>query len=57
MNNIVFGKIYRKHKDIKLDTLERRRNHLLSEANYHTTKLFTKTLSAIEMKKNWNAYE
>ena len=57
MNNIVFGKIYRKHKDIKLDTLERRRNYLLSEANYHTTKLFTKTLSAIEMKKNWNAYE
>ena len=57
MNNIVFGKIYRKHKDIKLDTVERRRNYLLSEPNYHTTKLFTKTLSAKEMKKNLNAYE
>ena len=52
MNNTVFGKIYRKHKDIKLDTLERRGNYLLSEPNYHATKLFAKTLSAIEMKKN-----
>ena len=57
MNNTVFGKIYRKHKDIKLDTVERRRNYLLSEPNYHTTKLFTKTLSAKEIKKNLNAYE
>ena len=57
MNNAVFGKIYRKHKNIKLDTLERRGNYFLSEPNYHATKLFTKTLSATEMKKNWNAYE
>ena len=57
MNNAVFGKIYRKHKHIKLDTLERRGNYFLSEPNYHATKLFTQTLSAIEMKTNWNAYE
>ena len=31
----------RKHKDIKLVTIERRRNYLVSEPNYHTTKFFT----------------
>ena len=54
MNNAVFGKSMeniRKHRDIKLVTTERRRNYLVSEASYHTTKIFTKSLSAIEMKK------
>ena len=41
----------RKHKDIKLVTTETRRNYLLSEPNYHTTKLFSENLLAIEMKK------
>ena len=31
----------RKHRDIKLVTIERRRNYLVSEPNYHTTKFFT----------------
>ena len=54
MNNAVFGKTMenvRKHRDIKLITTERRRNYLVSEPNYHTTKFFTKNLLAIEMKK------
>ena len=41
----------RKHRDIKLVTTERRRNYLVSEPNYHTTKLLTENLLAIEMKK------
>ena len=54
MNNAVFGKTMenvRKHKDIKFVTTERRRNYLVSEPNYHTTKFFTKNLLEIEMKK------
>ena len=54
MNNAVFGKTMenvRKHRDIKLVTAERRRNYLVSEPNYHTTKFFTEHLLAIEMKK------
>ena len=54
MNNAVFGKTMenvRKHRDIKLVTTERRRNYLVSEPNYHTTKFFTENLLAIEMKK------
>ena len=30
----------RKHRDIKLATLERRRDYLISEPNHHTTKFF-----------------
>ena len=37
-----------KHKDIKLVTTERRRNYLVSEPNYYTTKFFTKNLLAIK---------
>ena len=51
MNNAVFGKTIenvRKHRDIKLVTTERRRNYLVSEPNYHTTKFFTEHLLAIE---------
>ena len=42
----------RKHTNIKLVTTERRRNYLVSEPNYHTTKFLTENLLAIEMKKN-----
>ena len=41
----------RKHKDIKLVTTERRRNYLVLEPNFHTTKFFTENLLATEMKK------
>ena len=54
MNNAVFGKtmeIVRKHRDIKLVTTDKRRNQLVSEPNYHTTKYFSENLLAIEMKK------
>ena len=39
----------RKYRDIKLITTERRRDYLVSEANYHTTKFFTENLLAIEI--------
>ena len=54
MNNSVFGKTMenvRKHSDIKLVTIDERRNKLVSEPNYHTTKHFSENLLAIEMKK------
>ena len=54
MNNAVFGNTMenvRKYRDIKLVTTERRRNYLVSEPNYHTTKFFTENLLATEMKK------
>ena len=54
MNNAVFGKTIenvRKHRDIKLVTSEIRRNYLISEPNYRTTKFFTENLLAMEMKK------
>ena len=54
MNNAVFGKTMenvRKHRDINLVTTDKRRNQLVSEPNYHTTKWFSGNLLAIEMKK------
>ena len=54
MNNAVFGKTtenVRKHRDMKLVTTDKRRNQLVSEPNYHTTKYFSENLLAIEMKK------
>ena len=54
MNNYAFGKTVenvRKHRNIKLVTTSRRRNQLVSEPNYHTTKRFSEKLLAIEMKK------
>ena len=54
MNNAVFEKTMenvRKHRNIKFVTTERRRNYLVSEPNYDTTKFFTENLLAIEMKK------
>ena len=41
----------RKYRDIKLVTTDKRRNQLVSEPNYHTTKFFSENLLAIEMKK------
>ena len=46
MNNAVFGKTMknlRKQIDLKLATIEKGRNYLVSEANYQTTKSFTKS--------------
>ena len=54
MNNSVFGKTMenvREHRDIKLVITDKRRNQLVSEPNYHTTKWFSENLLAIEMKK------
>ena len=54
MNNSVFGKTMenvRNHRDIKLATTDERRNELVSEPNYHTTKYFSENLLAIEMRK------
>ena len=54
MNNSDFGKAIenvRKHRDIKLITTDKRRNQLVSEPNYHTTKWFSENLLVIEMKK------
>ena len=41
----------RNHRDIKLMKTDEKRNKLVSEPNYHTTKRFSKNLLAIEMKK------
>ena len=41
MNNVVFLKTVenvRKQRDVKLVTTNKRRNYLVSETNYHTTK-------------------
>ena len=41
----------RKHGDNKLVTIEKRRNYLVSESNYHTAKFLTENLLATEMEK------
>ena len=54
MNHAVFGKTMenvKKHRDIKLVTTDKKRNQLVSEPNYHTTKWFSENLLGIEMKK------
>ena len=54
MNNAIFEKTMenmRKYRNIELVTTERRKNYLVSEENYHTIKLFTENLLAVEMKK------
>ena len=54
MNNAVFGKTMenvRNDRDIKLVTTDKRRNQLVLEPNYHTTKYFSKNLLAIDIKK------
>ena len=55
MNDTIFGKEnienLRKYRYIKLVTTERRKNYLVSEPNYRTTKFFTEHLLAIKVKK------
>ena len=54
MSNSVFVRLWekmRKHRDIELVTTEKRRNCVVSEPNYLATKLLTKNLSVIEMRK------
>ena len=54
MNNSIFGKTMenvRKHGDIKLVITERRRNYLVSELNYQTTKFFNENLLAMGKRK------
>ena len=54
MNNSVFGKTMenvREYRNVKLVTTDKRRNQLVSEPNYHTTKWFSENLVSIEMKK------
>ena len=54
MINSVFRKTIenvRKHRDIKLVKTDKRRNQLVSEPNYHTTKWFSENIFAIEKKK------
>ena len=54
MNNSVFGntmEIIRKHRDIKLVTIDKKRSKLVSEPNYHTINLISEDLSIIEVKK------
>ena len=55
MNDAVFVKTMenvRKHRDIKLVNTDTKRNKLVSEPNFHTTKWCSENLLAIEMKKN-----
>ena len=54
MNNVAFQKTMenvRKHRDIRLATTDRRRNYLVSQPNYRTTKSFTENILVTEMKK------
>ena len=54
MNNAVFGKTmenFRKHRDIKLVTTDKKRNKLVSEPNYHTMNYISEDLSIIEKKR------
>ena len=54
MNSAVFGKTMenvRKHRDIKLVTIDKRRTQLVTEPSYHMTKWFSENLLATEMKK------
>ena len=51
MNNSVFRKTMENVRKYK-DTTERRRNSLVSEPNYHTTKFSAENVLAIEIKKN-----
>ena len=53
-NDVVFGKTMenvRNHRGIKLVTAEARRNCLVPEPKYHTTKKFSDNLLVIGMKR------
>ena len=54
MNYAVFGKTIknvRKNRNVKLVVTNKKRNYLVSEPNYHTTKWFSEDLLVIKMKK------
>ena len=54
MNNSFFIRTMenvRNHRDTKLVTSDKRRKRLVSESNYHSHKIFSEPLMAIEMKK------
>ena len=54
MNNALFGKAMenvRKHRDIKLVTIDKKRSKLDSEPNYHTINLISENLSIMEMRR------
>ena len=53
MNNAVPGKTMenvRKHREIKLVTIEKRRNYFVLEPHFYKTKSFTENLLAIKIK-------
>ena len=55
INNSVLGKTMdnvRINRNFKLITTEKKGNYLASDPNFHTTKLFTENLLAINMRKN-----
>ena len=54
INNALLEKLWKilqKQRNIKPVTTKKRRNHLVSEPNYYTTKFFTEIVSTIEMRK------
>ena len=54
INNSAFGKTMenvRNHRDIRLVTTDKTVYQLVPEPNYHTRKMFSEDLWAIEMKK------
>ena len=60
MNNAVFGKNMEnasKYRDIKLETIENRRNYLVSEPNYHTKKTFYRKFISNRNEKDSNINE
>ena len=42
---------FRKHRDIKLVTADKKRSKLVSEPNYHTMNYISENLSIIEMRR------
>ena len=57
MNNAGFGKTKEKTQRYQTYNNWKRRNHLVSEPNYYTTKFFTENLLTVEMKKISNRNE
>ena len=60
MNNAVFRKNMEKaskYRDIKLETIENRRNFLVSEPNYHTKKIFYRKFISNRNEKDSNINE
>ena len=44
-------KMWKNYRDIKLVTTDKKRNRLVSESNYHTSKYFSEHFMAIKMKR------